>query len=309
MKEQILLIDGENLLHQSFLQFENLKASNRKPTGAIFGFFKSLHMYINRFNPSDMVITFDNGHSKHRVELNTNYKIHRKDISYDRESLQIQKHIILDILGMLRINYIFDKDNSTNYEGDDFLAYQFYKIYGNKDPKKILIISSDKDFNQLLIGRRVKIYNPRKEEYVTEDNCKELFGYTPEETVRYLSMVGDKSDDIPGIKGIGPVKARKILDEYPGSKDWERFINGLSEEDRLIMDRNNKLINLKWFIDEYPIRRSRRNKPLNFFNDKAIKTKEFKEICIEYSLNSFMTNEFMNTFKNFNELSNKYFKL
>lgn len=309
MKEKILLIDGENLLHQSFHKFENLKASNGKPTGAIFGFFKSLHMYINRFNPSDMVITFDNGHSKHRVELNPNYKIHRKDISYDRESLQIQKHIILDILGMLRINYIFDKDNSTNYEGDDFLAYQFYKIYGNKDTKRVLIISSDKDFNQLLIGRRVKIYNPRKEEYVTEDNCKELFGYTPEETVKYLSMVGDKSDDIPGIKGIGPVKARKILDEYPGHKDWERFINGLSEEDRLIMDRNNRLINLKWFIDEYPIRRSRRNKPLNFFNEKAIKTKEFKEICIEYSLNSFMTNEFMNTFKNFNELSNKYFKL
>ena len=309
MKEKILLIDGENLLHQSFHKFENLKASNGKPTGAIFGFFKSLHMYINRFNPSDMVITFDNGHSKHRVKLNTNYKEHRKDISYDRESLQIQKHIILDILGMLRINYIFDKDNSTNYEGDDFLAYQFYKIYNKRDGKRVLIISTDKDFNQLLISKRVKIYNPRKEEYITRDNCKEVFGYTPKETVKYLSLVGDKSDDIPGIKGIGPVKARKILDEYPGSNDWEGFIKSLSEEDQLIINRNNKLINLKWFIDEYPIRRGRKKLPLNFFHDKDIKTEEFKEICIEYSLNSFMTNEFINTFKNFNELSNKYFKL
>lgn len=305
MKERILLIDGENLLHQSFHKFEKLKASNGKPTGAIFGFFKSLHMYMNRFNPSDIIITFDNGHSKYREKLNPNYKIHRKDISYDRESLQIQKHIILDILGMLRINYIFDKENNTNYEGDDFLAYLFYKIH-DMGGKKVLIVSSDKDFNQLLISRRVKIYNPRKEEYVTKKNCIELFGYFPRETVKYLSMVGDKSDDIPGIKGIGPVKARKILDENPGSY-WRRFINSLSEKDKFIMNRNNKLINLKWFVDEYPIKK--KDLPINIFNGKAIKIKEFKEICIQYSLNSFMTNEFINTFKNFNELSLNTFKL
>jgi len=92
----------------------------------------------------------------------------------------------------------------------NFLAYL---VLNKKPTEKVIIISSDKDFNQL-IGKDVKINNPRKDEMIHHGNCKELFGYSPEETVDYLSMVGDTSDDIKGIPGIGPVKARKILDEY-----------------------------------------------------------------------------------------------
>lgn len=76
----------------------------------------------------------------------------------------------------------------------------------------MILISSDKDFNQLL-SNNLRIYNPRKDEMIRMDNCKELFGYHSHETVEYLAMVGDTSDDIPGFPGIGPVKARKILDE------------------------------------------------------------------------------------------------
>lgn len=74
----------------------------------------------------------------------------------------------------------------------------------------MILISSDKDFNQLL-SNNLRIYNPRKDEMIRMDNCKELFGYHSHETVEYLAMVGDTSDDIPGFPGIGPVKARKIL--------------------------------------------------------------------------------------------------
>ena len=122
-KKTILLIDGENILHQSFHKFEKLKSTDGKPSGAIFGFFKSLHMYLTRFEPDDVYISFDNGHSPLRMELLPNYKGHRKNISVDYESLQSQKVIIMKLLGMLRINYIFDKRKSTVYEGDDFLAY------------------------------------------------------------------------------------------------------------------------------------------------------------------------------------------
>ena len=107
-KKTVLLIDGENILHQSFHKFEKLKSTDGKPSGAIFGFFKSLHMYLTRFKPNEVVITFDNGHSPVRDKLLPNYKGHRKNISVDYESLQIQKAIIMKILGMLRISYIFD---------------------------------------------------------------------------------------------------------------------------------------------------------------------------------------------------------
>lgn len=208
-KKTVLLIDGENILHQSFHKFEKLKSTDGKPSGAIFGFFKSLHMYLTRFESDEVYISFDNGHSPVRMKLLPNYKGHRKNISVDYESLQSQKAIIMKMLGMLRINYIFDKNNNTLYEGDDFLAYLAIKKFQSE---KIILISSDKDFNQLL-NKNLRIYNPRKDEIIRLENCKDLFGYHAHETVEYLAMVGDTSDDIPGFPGIGPVKARKILDE------------------------------------------------------------------------------------------------
>lgn len=287
-KRLTLLVDGENILHQSFHKFEKLKSTDGKPTGAIFGFFKSLHMYLTRFEPDDVIISFDNGHSPFRVELNPNYKIHRKDISYDRESLQIQKGIILRILGMLRVSYIFDKRKSTNYEGDDFLA----KLAIDKhNDGKVILVSSDKDFNQLLVYKGIKIYNPRKDSYVNASNCKELFGYTPEETVPYLCMVGDTSDDIKGINGIGPVKARKILDANP---DFWTYVKSLPEDQQDILHRNRKLIDLKYFIDTF----KDVDIPIKAYKNKELKINKFKELCIRYSFSSFMTSEFMKPFNN-----------
>ena len=199
-KKTVLLIDGENILHQSFHKFEKLKSTDGKPSGAIFGFFKSLHMYLTRFESDEVYISFDNGHSPVRMKLLPNYKGHRKNISVDYESLQSQKAIIMKMLGMLRINYIFDKNNNTLYEGDDFLAYLAIKKFQSE---KIILISSDKDFNQLL-NKNLRIYNPRKDEIIRLENCKDLFGYHAHETVEYLAMVGDISDDISGFPGIGP---------------------------------------------------------------------------------------------------------
>ena len=286
-KKHILLIDGENILHQSFHKFEKLKSTDGKPSGAIFGFFKSLHMYITRFEAEEIYISFDNGHSPVRDKLLPEYKGHRKNISIDYESLQKQKAIIMKMLGMLRIKYIFDKKKSTKYEGDDFLAYLAIK----KFPKKnILLISSDKDFNQL-ISKKLKIYNPRKDEFIRESNCKDLFGYSPNETVDYLSMVGDSSDDIKGIPGIGPVKARKILDEYG---TLENYLNHHHQTSHCeIYEKNKMLIDLRLFLEEVPLEVL----PIKKYKNPQIKYEKFKEFCIEYSLASFLTNEFIKPFK------------
>ena len=288
-KKTILLVDGENILHQSFHKFENLKSTDGKPSGAIFGFFKSLHMYLTRFEPDDVVITFDNGHSPVRVELLPNYKGHRKNISVDYESLQNQKAIIMKILGMLRIPYIFDKRNKTQYEGDDFLAYL---VINTHRAEKVILVSSDKDFNQLL-NKNVRILNPRKDETIRVDNCKELFGYHSHETVQYLAMVGDTSDDIPGFNGIGPVKARKILDEYG---TIYKFLEAKpNKEYSGAWERNRKLIDLFWFVGNVPL------DSLPIKKKKVFKYEKFKELCIEYSLASFLTNEFIKPFKKLQE--------
>jgi DNA polymerase-1 len=283
-KKTVLLIDGENILHQSFHKFEKLKSTDGKPSGAIFGFFKSLHMYLTRFESDEVYISFDNGHSPVRMKLLPNYKGHRKNISVDYESLQSQKAIIMKMLGMLRINYIFDKNNNTLYEGDDFLAYLAIKKFQSE---KIILISSDKDFNQLL-NKNLRIYNPRKDEIIRLENCKDLFGYHANETVEYLAMVGDISDDISGFPGIGPVKARKILDEGR----IEKFIAQSKNKEYLkIWRRNEQLIDLFWFVRNIPLEK------LPLKSKKKFKYDKFKKVCIEYSLSSFLTDQFIQPFK------------
>ena len=289
-RKRVLLVDGNNILHQSFHKFEKLKSTDGKPSGAIFGFFKSLHMYIDRFQPNDVYITFDNGHSSLRDKLLPEYKEHRQNISYDRESLFAQKAVIMKILRMLRIKYLFDKNNSTGFEGDDLLAYLYFK----KISKECLvtIVSSDKDFNQLLTTDRVKIFNPRKEEYVRQTNCESLFGYTPYETVDFLSLVGDSSDDIPGFPGIGPVKARKFLDKWHSIAKYLE----LNADDKMkaVYERNKQLIDLKWFVDNHSLDL---DKVLKTYTRRKINYEKFREVCIEYSFNSFMTDIFIEPFK------------
>lgn len=256
-------------------------------------------MYMERFYPDIVNIVFDNGHSKYRTEIWPEYKAHRKNISIDFESLQEQKKQIMRVLKWLRIPYIFDKKKETGYEGDDFVAWLRYMKYGNRDEYTQTIITSDKDYNQLL-SKDVKIFNPRKGEMVTDSNCKELFGYTSRETVDYLCLVGDTSDDIPGVKGYGPVKTRKFLDKYFFVD--EAFKKNECLEIKEIYDRNKKLIDLQWFIENHPLKEI----PWHKKNQKDPNWKRFKEFCIEYSLSSFMTDIFMKPFKEYATLNRIY---
>lgn len=294
-----LLVDGEGLLHQSFHKFLNFKTPDGKPSGAIYGFFKSLHHYIYRFHTDGLFIVFDNGHSKYRKEVLPNYKAHRKNISIDYESLQSQKKVIIKICRLLRINYIFDKEFSLNYEGDDFLAYLTLKYLPKKS--KITIITADKDFNQLLKGNTVKVFNPRKDQLVFESNCKELYGYSAKETVDYLSLVGDSSDDIPGYRGMGPAKTRQFLDKYGSIENYlngSDYLKGDDNHQKMLelFNRNRLLIDLKYYVNKYEFNPN--ELPLKTYKDPVkIKLKEFTSICNEYSLGSFLNNNFIKTYE------------
>lgn len=285
----LMLVDGENLLHRSFHKFANLKTKDGKSTGAIFGFFKSLHYMVTRFQPDLVKITFDNGHSPVRDKLLPGYKAHRQNIAVDYKSLHQQKRIIRNILKCLRIPYIFDKNNETVYEGDDFLAYL---ALNSRD--KVLIVSSDKDFNQLITDR-VTIFNPAKDDRVNKKNCKQIFGYEPEETVDYLTMVGDSSDDIPGFRGYGEKKTRQVLDEV-GTLEASfknNYWGQRTEEYLEVYNRNKTLIDLRYFTSKYPLRPGQL--PM-VYKDKPINMDRYLKYCEEYSLNSMKTNIFLKPF-------------
>lgn len=296
-RENILLIDGEGLLHQSFHKFNAFKSTEGKPSGAIFGFFKSLQTYMYRFRPDDIVIVFDNGHSKYRTEIIPTYKAHRKkNLSIDYESLQNQKKVIMKLLRIFCIKYVFDKNREYNYEGDDFLAHLAIKWAPKKSRR--IIVTSDKDFNQLLVKRTTIIFNVRKDQLIYDSNCKVINGYTAKECVDWLCLVGDKSDDIPGYPGIGEKKARKFLDDFTCIENYlesDQFLRG--DRDHKVMkevyERNRKMIDLRWFINHHPLKKI----PMKVPKKIGIKRKALEKIANEYSLGSFYSLIFIQRFE------------
>jgi DNA polymerase-1 len=287
-KETLLVVDGENLLHRSYHKFIKFKASDGTPTGAIYGFLKSLHSAIFRYNPTSVIITFDNGRSKHRTKILPGYKGSRKKLGMDYDSLQSQKKVIRKLLKYLCIPVIFDKPFKNEYESDDYIAL-ITRLY----PGKVMILSSDKDFDQL-ISKRVKIINPSKDSVISIYNCKAIKGYEPHECVDYLSLTGDTSDNIPGAKGIGPAKARILLDTHGSVRRYldmdEEGVNKVLQNAYWM---GQELIDLNYFLDAHPID----NKDIPIKYGKTINISKLGKYYNMYSLVSFKSAEFLNVFK------------
>lgn len=294
--KQYLVIDGEGLLHQAFHKFDKFRSSDGTPTGAIFGFIRSLKMYLYRFSPDDVYVVFDNGHSKHRTEILGSYKEHRKRIDVDYDSLQSQKKQIQSLLSNLGIKYIYDKARKCNYEGDDFIAHLILNVIPKKS--KVTIITADKDFNQLLRSTRIKIYNPIKDILIYETSCKAIFGYTASETVDYLSLLGDSSDDIPGYPGMGPVKTRRFLDKYGSIKKYLEGDEELRDDPKHVRmeelySKNKLLIDLKYFCQKYPLKL----KDTPIVEPSKFSKKYLEKVAKELDIQSFSEASLIKTFK------------
>lgn len=284
----LLVIDGENLLHRSFHKFKNLQA-NGIPTGAIYGFLKSLHSNIFRFNPDSVLVVFDNGRSQFRKDVLPNYKGSRTKLGMDYESLQAQKKSIRKVLKYLGIPVVFDKKFIHNYECDDFIALAC-KLY----PGKCLILSSDKDFCQL-ISDRVKIISPSKETLITLQNCKAVMGYEAQECVDYLTLAGDTSDNIPGVRGMGPAKVRIFLDNYKSVKNYvDKDTEGINSAIQEAYRVGQELIDLKYFLEAHPIDVSKL--PIRM-GAKTIDTYKLVDIFDDWGMDSLKTPTFLETFK------------
>ena len=289
----LLIIDGSNLAYRAFQKFEKLKSPSGEKTGLIYGFLRSLNAYIIRFQPTYVIVTFDTKESKSsnfRNKLLGGYKNHRKNISIDYESFSNQLKVVKKIIKYLNIPYIWDS-KGLGHESDDYIGY-----YAKAHNGKVVIVSSDKDFCQL-IDSTTRVFNPFKETIINPTNCKEVMGYSPEECVDYLCLLGDKSDDIPGYYGMGPVKIRKFLDQF-GS--IENFLSDPDNEFKGIdydglqdlYKRNKTLIDLEVAIKEYPLSKI----PIVYHKPNKINTEALIELFTEYSFQSFRSESFLEPF-------------
>ena len=252
MKKKIILIDGHNLLFKMFYGIpSSIKNSKGKEIKGLIGFLGSLKKIVDKFNPYSLVVIFDSETSKvNNSSIDNNYKANRKNYNNvcEEENPFYQLPIIKKALDFLNICYL----EVANNEADDYIASLIAN--NNSWNNDFIIVSNDTDFIQL-IDDNVFLYVLRGKNSVLYDKQLIMAKYQvlPSKYVIYKSLVGDKSDNIDGIHGIGKVTATSILKndslETYTLKNENRRIVDLLKNNKSKIERNIKLINLNKSID------------------------------------------------------------
>lgn len=211
-----LLVDGFNLAYRCFHALPELTSSKGFPTGALHGWVKSLWKLIDQENPNATLVFFDLGESEERVKLHAEYKAQRKPMP-DPLRQQIEPiKTLTRAMGLAGIE-------QQGVESDDLLASEAVSLA--KAGHDVVIVSSDKDFAQI-VDDRIKIMLPPPSanpklgwRLLDATGVQEKFGVPPTQIAHYLALVGDTSDNIPGLEGVGPKTAAKWLAECGGSVD------------------------------------------------------------------------------------------
>lgn len=206
-----MLVDGFNLAFRAFYGMPELTRIDGFPTGALHGWVKSLWRLEDDQQPGATLVFFDLGGSQDRLALHSEYKAQRQETP---EALEKQIPVIKQLTRAMG----FVGVERDGVESDDLLAAQAVAL--GREDHDVLIVSADKDFAQV-VNDRIKILlppptaNPKLGWRVLDaGGVAEKFGVTPAQIADYLALVGDTSDNIPGLAGVGPKTAAKWLQEY-----------------------------------------------------------------------------------------------
>lgn len=210
--KRLLIIDGHAFVFRAYYAFGASNLTNSKtgkPSGATFGFFKMLFKLLQDYSPTHVAMTFDPGGPLERGKTFEDYKANRKPMP---EDLRPQIGEVMDILEKIGFRVL----KMAGHEADDIIG-TLCEIY-RSSAKEILIFSGDKDLYQLLEKKNIKMLRGKKgvTEFVEIDSVwvKEELGVDVKQIPDYMGIVGDTSDNIPGVKGIGDKGASKLLQEY-----------------------------------------------------------------------------------------------
>lgn len=208
------VIDGNSLMHRAFHAVPpTMNAPDGRPTNAIFGFLNMFLKMIDAFNPDGVVVAFDKGKPRVRMEMLPQYKAQRPPMDPD---LHAQFPMIKELLAALNVPIL----QSEGWEGDDILGTM--ARLGEQAGCDILLVTGDRDMYQL-VTEHVNVVSTRKGlsdvAIMTPESVDDLYhGITPALVPDFYGLKGDTSDNIPGVPGIGPKKASALIAQY-GSLD------------------------------------------------------------------------------------------
>jgi DNA polymerase I len=225
----VYVVDSHSLIYQVFHALPEMSGPSGQPVGAVQGFVRDLLDLIEVRGADYLICAFDEGEITFRNEIYDQYKIHRDPMPAD---LVLQMPVIrnfLDALGILSLSI-------PGFEADDILATIAKQVEAAGG--KCLLVTSDKDCRQLITDQ-VQLYNIRKNEVFDAVALQAVWGIRPDQVVDFQALVGDPTDNIPGVALIGPKIAQELLTKYgtlesvldhageiSGTKRKENLLNG-----------------------------------------------------------------------------------
>lgn len=217
MKPTLYLIDGTALLYRSYYAFiaKPLVNSKGQHTSAIFGVINSFLRLLELKEAEYIMISFDRKAPTFRHELSADYKATRPPMP---EDLVTQVEPVKEFFQLIGLEDI----SLDGYEADDVLATLAEKY---KQDYQVVMVTADKDYSQL-VDKDVSIWDPAKDLSYDEAGIREKYGVRADQFIDYLALTGDASDNIPGVRGIGPKSAVELLNSFESVED---IYNNLEE--------------------------------------------------------------------------------
>ncbi|AKC60173.1 5'-3' exonuclease [Blochmannia endosymbiont of Polyrhachis (Hedomyrma) turneri] len=207
-KDLVILVDGSYYVYSVYYAFPSLFNSSGEPTGVIYGVVSILRNVFIKYKPKYMIIVFDAPGRTFRDDLFQDYKLYRKSMPLD---LSVQLPVVYKIIQAIGFPVIV----VPRVEADDVIGTLTVLFSHNCQNSYIYIFSGDKDMMQLVTSN-VFVMNTRVDTLFTCQEVRKKFGVSPSMMIDYLSLLGDHSDNIPGVPGIGIVTTKFLLQHFGG---------------------------------------------------------------------------------------------
>ena len=235
----LLMIDGNSMANRAFYGVPHLTNAKGVPTNAVYGFLNTLQAAIERFKPDALFVAFDISKKVFRHERYADYKGTRTGMP---EDLLVQMPLIKEALSYMNIETF----GLEGYEADDIIGTM--SAHQTALGGESIILSGDRDLFQL-VGEHVTVCFPQSKgqemEIVTPEYLAEHYGLTPARVIDMKGLMGDKSDNIPGINGVGEKTAKKLLDDYETVENLYAHLDDLKGKklyDKLLAGKEDALL-------------------------------------------------------------------
>ena len=285
--DHFYLIDGSGYIFRAYYALPPLtRKSDGLPTGAVSGFCSMLFKLLedsksnqNLQKPTHFAVIFDSARKTFRNEIYSDYKANRSEAPDDLAPQfdYIRKSVLAFNLPSVEL---------INYEADDLIATYTDKIL--KEGAKVTIVSSDKDLMQLF-KKNVRIYDPMKNKFISEEDVQNKFGVDSSKVIDVQALAGDSSDNVPGVPGIGVKTAAELINKYGNLEKLLKSANEIKQNKRretLIENKDKALISKKLVTLEHnaPV-----NENLNDFKLKEIDKDKLYQFLREMEFNRLLS--------------------